>query len=138
MANIALVTDSTGAVVESIQQHTAPVIEEIPPRSPVRIDGATGKFTLANGTTATEADLYGISTNTITIRAGMTVTAIRRGVLDGFDLSAKNYGAAIFLSDTDGRLGDAAGTVSVKVGRVIPVFATTFGNSPDKVLSVEL
>lgn len=136
MANIALVADSTGGVMESIQQTTSPCAEDIPPRSPVRFD-ANGKFTLANGTDATEANLYGISSNVKTVKAGFPVTAIRRGVLDGFDFT-QAYGAAIYLSDTDGRLADDAGTVSVRVGRVIPAHAQTLGNAPDKVLSIEL
>lgn len=137
MANIALVTDSMGGVVESIQQHTAPALEDIPPRSPIRLDPTTGKFRLGNGLDATEANIYGISSNVVTVKAGFPVTGIRRGVMDGFTFS-QSYGAAIYLSDTDGRLADAAGTVSVKVGRVVSAWSQTFGNAADKLLSIEL
>lgn len=137
MANIALVTDSTGGIVESIQQHTAPALEDIPPRSPVRQDPTTGKFRLGNGTDATEANIYGISSNVVTVKAGFPVTAIRRGVMDGFTFT-QDYGTAIFLSNTDGRLGDAAGTVSVRIGQVVSAWAQTLGNAADKILSIEL
>jgi hypothetical protein len=71
------------------------------------------------------------------VAAGETVTALKVGVLDGFTFS-QAYDAAIYVSDTDGRLGDAAGTVSKIAGRVIPGTSTTLGTAYDKLLSVEL
>lgn len=137
MANIALAANSTAEIVESIQQRTAPCLEDIPPRSPVRFDATTGKFTLANGTTAAEAVVYGISSNVITVKAGGTITAVKRGMMDGFDFT-QSYGAAIYLSDTDGRLADAAGTVSVKVGTIVSAWANPTNTAADKLLSIEL
>ena len=58
--------------------------------------------------------------------------------MDGFDVSALAWDADIYLSDTDGRIADAAGTVSTKVGRVIPGTATTLGTAYDKILFVDL
>ena len=136
MADIALVTGSTAAVVESIQQHTAPCSEDIPPRSPVRFDAA-GKFTLANGTSTTEAAMYGVSANTTTIKSGFPVTAIKRGVLDGFNFT-QTFGAGVFLSNTDGRLADAAGTTAVRVGTIVSGWAQPLGVAADKLLSIEL
>lgn len=137
MANIALATANTVSIVESIQQMTLPAAEAIAPGAPVRIDTTSGKFTNANGTSAAEARVWGIATGKKAIPAGWPVTAIRRGVLDGFTFS-QAYDAAIYVSDTDGRLGDTAGTTSVVVGRVIPATATTTGTAYDKLLSVEL
>lgn len=137
MANIALRDAATVHIVESIQQATLPAAEDITPGAPVRIDTTTGRFTNANGTSAGEARVYGIATGTKVTRAGMPVTAIRRGVVEGFDFS-QAYDAAVYLSDTDGRIGDAAGTTSVVIGRVIPATATTLGTGYDKLLSVEL
>ncbi len=134
MANISLTTADRVEVVESIHQMTLPAAEAITAGAGVRIDSA-GKFTNGNGTTTTEADIWGIATNTVA--AGFPVTAIRRGVLDGFSFS-QAYNAPIYSSDTDGRLGDAAGTVSKIVGRVIPAWSQTLGTSADKLLSVEL
>lgn len=136
MALISVVTAGKIEIVESIQQMTLPAAEAIVAGAPVRLDTSTGRFTNGNGTTAPEARVWGIATKSVA--AGEPVTAIRRGVLDGFDLSSQAYDAAIYASDTDGRLGDAAGTVSTVLGRVIPGTATTLGTAFDKLLSVEL
>src|SRR6185503_19512073 len=97
---------------------TLPTAEAVTAGAPVRLDASAGKFTNANGSSAGEARIWGIATRTVA--AGEALTAIRNGVLDGFDLSGMNYDAAVYLSDTDGRLDTAAGTVSTVVGRVIP------------------
>lgn len=137
MANIALVTANKVHVVESIHQMTLPAAETIAPGAPVRLDTSTGRFTNANGSSSGEARVWGIAVGQKSIAAGMPCTAIRRGVLDGYNFS-QAYDAAIYLSDTDGTLADSAGTVSTVVGRVIPATATTLGTAYDKLLSVEL
>lgn len=134
MALIAVATANKISVVESIHQMTLPATEAILAGSPVRIH-TDGKFTNAKGTDTTENDVWGIAT--VTAAAGEPVTAVRRGVLDGFTFS-QAYNAPIYISDTDGRLGDAAGTASKVVGRVIPGWAVTLGTAADKLLSVEL
>lgn len=135
MANLALVTAARVRVVESLEQMTLPTAEAIIAGQAVRIDTTTGKFTLANGTSAGEARIYGVATQSQA--AGLPVTAIRRGVLDGYNIT-QAYDAAIYLSDTDGMLADAAGTVSTVVGRVIPATGTTLGTAFDKLLYVGL
>jgi hypothetical protein len=135
MANIAVATAGKVHIVQSIQQLTVPAAEAVLAGSPVRIDTTAGTFTNANGTSAGEARVYGIATHSAA--AGEALTAIRRGILDGFTFS-QAYDATIYLSDTDGRLGDTAGTVSTIVGRVIPGTAATLGSAYDKLLSVEL
>lgn len=137
MALIALLTASKVEVVHSVRQMTLPAAEDIVPGAPVRLDTTSGKFTNANGTSAAEARVWGIAVGTHTILAGMPVTAVRSGVLDGFNFS-QAYDAPIYASDTDGRLGDAAGTVSLVVGRVIPATGELLGNAFAKLLSVEL
>lgn len=134
MANIAVATADKIEVVESIIQMTLVAAEAISAGAGVRID-TNGKFTNGNGTTTTENDLYGIATKTVA--AGEALTAIRKGVLDGFTFS-QAYWAVIYVSDTDGRLADAAGTASKTVGRVIPATATTIGTAFDKLLFVDL
>jgi hypothetical protein len=136
MANLSVVTAGKIEVVESIEQMTLPAAEAIVAGAPVRQDTTSGRFTNANGTTAPESRAYGIATRSVA--AGEAVTAIAQGVLDGFDLSALAFDAAIFLSDTDGRLADAAGTVSVTAGRVIPGTSATLGTAHDKLLRVKL
>lgn len=135
MANLALTTAARVRVVESFEQMTLPCAEAVIAGQAVRIDTTTGKFTLANGSSAGEARIYGIATQSQA--AGLAVTAIRRGVLDGYAIT-QAYDAAIYLSDTDGMLADAAGTVSTVVGRVIPTFGVTLGTAADKLLLVHL
>lgn len=134
MADIAVATAGTIHIVQSIQQMTLPATETIVAGAPVRIH-TDGKWTNANGSDTTENDLWGIATRSAI--AGEPVTAVRRGILDGFTF-AQAYNAPIYVSNTDGRLGDAAGTASKLVGRVVPGTATTLGTAYDKLLSVEL
>jgi len=136
MTALALVTANRVEVVEALIQMTLVAGEAIPAGQAVRIDGTTGKFTKANGTIAAEARMYGVAAHTVV--AGEALTAIRKGVMDGIDISALAYDAAVYLGDTDGTLADAAGTVSVVVGRVIPGTSVTLGTSPDKLLFVDL
>jgi hypothetical protein len=133
MADIAVATAGRIHIVESIQQKTLVCTEAVVAGAPVRIH-TDGKWTNANGSTAGEARVWGIATNSAA--AGIPVTAVRRGTLDGFTFS-QAYDAAIYVSDTDGRLGDTAGTVSTIVGRVVPGTAVV-GTTYDKLLSVEL
>src|SRR6476646_4988632 len=109
MTAIALVTANRVSVVESVWQKTLVAEEAITAGAPVRIDTA-GKFTNSNGTTTTENRAWGIATKTVA--AGEAVIAVRNGTMDGFDLSGLAYDAPVYLSDTDGRLDTAAGTVS--------------------------
>lgn len=135
MATIAIVAAGRIRIVESILQMTLPAAEAITAGDAVRIDVTNGKFTKANGSSAAEARIYGVAVRSVA--AGMPVTAIRKGVLEGFDLTGA-YDAAVYLSDTDGRLDTVAGTTSVVVGRVISATATTLGTALDKLLFVDL
>lgn len=135
MADIALLVADRVRIVESIVQDTLPAGETIKAGAPVRIDSTTGNFMNGNGTTATEAAIYGIATHTVV--KGQGLTALRLGVLDGLDLSGLDYGDKVYVSDTDGRLADSAGTVSVVVGKVQPIHAHLMGGAPGKVLFVD-
>lgn len=136
MADINLVTANKVNIVESIKQLTAPAVEAITAGMAMRLDTATGKFTKAKATDAAEARVKWIAVKTVAI--GEAVTGIENGVMDGYDLSGLAYDAPVYLSDTDGRLADAAGTVSTVIGRVIPGTATTLGTALDKLLLVDL
>jgi hypothetical protein len=131
MADIAVATAGLIDVVESIEQMTLPAGEAIVAGAPVRVN-TSGQFVNGNGTTTTENDVYGIATTSVA--SGMPVTAIAKGVLGGFTFS-QAYWAVIYVSDTDGRLGDAAGTASKVAGRVIP---GTASSTYDKLLRVTL
>lgn len=136
MADINLVTANKVNIVESIKQLTAPAAEAITAGMAMRLDTASGKFTKAKATDAAEARVKWLAVKTVA--TGEAVTGIENGVMDGYDLSGLAYDAPVYLSDTDGRLADAAGTVSTVIGRVIPGTATTLGTALDKLLLVSL
>ena len=137
MADLALKTAARVEGVGSLEQMTLIAAEAITPGQAVRLDTASGQFTLSKATSAAEARIYGIAVGTHAIAAGFPVTAIRRGVIGGFTIP-QAYDAAIFLSDTDGMLADAAGTVSTVVGRVIPGANELLGSAYGKLLYVGL
>lgn len=137
MAAVALVTAGKIRVVESIQQLTLPFAESVNVGQAVRIDTTTGKWTKANGSAAGEARIWGILVSKDA--AGAVGTAIRKGVVDGYDLASLAYDLPIYMSDTDGGLADDdASTVDVIVGRVIPAFSQTLGTAADKLLEIDL
>lgn len=100
------------------------------------LDPTTRKLILADASAAPTARVYGIALTTQPANFGITV--VRFGILDGYDLDGLDIDDVVFLSDTAGALADAAGTVSVPVGRVIPATATLLGTAYDKLLEVEL
>lgn len=120
--------------VQVIEQFTGPAAEAITSGQYVRYNVTTGKVELGKGTTAAEARKGGIAVQSAA--AGETVTAVRKGDLDvGNALSALTYDDDVYLSDTDGILADAAGTVSLIVGTVVPAWGAT---TADKLLRVDL
>lgn len=136
MANRDLVTANHVRIVESIEQMTLPAGAAIVAGAPVRIDTTTGRFVPAAAGTAGNARVWGIASNGAP--SGMPVTAVRRGVMDGWDFTSDDYDAPMFLSNTAGRIDNSAGTVSTVIGRVIPGTATTLGTDYDKLLHVGL
>ena len=136
MANISLVTADKVFIVESIEQMTLPAAEAITAGAPVRIDTSTGKFTNANASSSGEARVYGIATQTVA--AGFGLTAIAQGVMGGWDFGSRDYDATMYLSDTDGRIADANGTVNTPVGQIVPAHAQKLGSNPDRLLRVKL
>jgi hypothetical protein len=68
----------------------------------------------------------------------MPVTAIRKGVLDGFT-TAGAYDQGVFLTNSDAGLDDTTGgTVATVIGRIIPGASTTIGTAYDKLLFIDL
>lgn len=129
------ITAANVAPVEVFEQWTGPAVEVITAGQMVRLDTATGKAALSNGTTAAEARVRGIAINGASV-AGITVTVVKRGVVDlGDALGDLDFDAAVYLDNTDGALGTAAGSVSTVVGRVVPAWGYT---TADKLLHVDL
>ena len=71
------------------------------------------------------SSVHGAQTDLKSVAIGEAVTGLKGPcVLDvGDALSGIAYGVSVFLSDTDGTLADAAGTVSTVVGKVVAGWA---------------
>lgn len=139
MADIAKL--STGIRPADIpeRQHTAQLAETCANGDLVRFDLTNGTITGANGSAAGEAGgADGLGPIGILLEGGIAGewrTFIERGKVAGFNVSGLNFGAPVYASNTDKTLGDAAGTFSRIVGRVIP--ATANGTQPyDKIVQV--
>ncbi len=138
MADIALITADKIEIVEIVpgQTMTLPAGEALTAGQLVRIN-ASGQFIRANGTTATTGRAYGVVTRSVSV-AGPAVTAIKKGVMDGFEVSALAYDADLFASNTPGMLADAAGTTPKVIGKVIPVWSQVLAGVPNKIVLVDL
>lgn len=113
--------------------------EDIAAGAPVRYvaSGADGgKIANANATNLAEARVIGLARDTVV--AGQTTVVFRRGVVEGFDLSDLDYGATVWLSDTDGRLSTVPGTQRRKLGMVIPRLSGKIGVAPDRLLKLDV
>lgn len=105
--------------VQVVQQFTGPAVEAIAEGQRCRFDASTGKIALGNASTAAEAARGGMATHTVA--AGETVTVISQGIVDvGEALAGLDFGALVYVSDTDGTFADAAGTVETIAGQVVP------------------
>jgi hypothetical protein len=97
----------------------------------VYIIAASGKLGVADANAAGAQQIRGIALDGG--GAGQAIDICKRGWLEGFTLSG-NYDSAVYLSDTAGALADAAGTMTVNVGRVMPLSDAT----PTKLLYVDI
>ncbi|MCL4806130.1 MAG: hypothetical protein KJ046_17690 [Anaerolineae bacterium] len=123
MANL---TITKAEAVQVIQQFTGPAAEAIAVGQRCRFDTTTGKIVLGNATTAAEIKRGGIAVHAAAV--GEAVTIINQGLVDvGEALAALDFGADIYVSDTDGTFSTAVGdsTVDVIVGQVVPGWGNT-------------
>jgi hypothetical protein len=98
-----------------------------------RCDASTGKATGGNGTAAGEVGFGGVCFSDDGAQARRIM---RKGLLDvGEALAGLNFGAKVYLSDTDKTLADANGTVTVLIGHVAPSFGAT---TADRLLAVDV
>lgn len=97
---------------------------------------ANGKLAKGDASAAASAGKGGINIETATA-ANETISAIVKGLVDlGNALDGVAIGATVYLSDTDGGiLGTTAGTNSLAVGTVYPIWT---GSTVNKVLRVDL
>jgi len=117
-----LVIDSTLVrEIEVIEQFTGPADETVDPGQYARLVPATGKLSKGNASSAGEVGSGG---GVCITRQVNTITIVKKGIIwlgDGV-LDALNFGATVYLSNTDGTLADTAGTVSTAVGTVVPLY----------------
>ena len=83
---------------------------------PVYMLTAAGTVGVADANAANKQQFRGIALSTV--GAGQAVSVLKRGHIYGFTL-AGDYDSMAYLSDTAGKLADAAGTLTVIVGRVV-------------------
>lgn len=77
---------------------------------------STGKVGIADANAAGKQQFRGIALNGG--GAGQGISVLHEGEIFGFTLTSLNADALVFLSDTAGALADAAGTMTVRCGRV--------------------
>ena len=124
MANISIHASDVRVVKRGDAfQHTAPAGEAIVAGQYIRQDPSTGKFVLGNATSSADVGDGYFAENTAAV--GDPVTGHKSPVVIdvGDALSGLNYGASVYLSDTDGTFADAAGTVSTVVAKVVAGWA---------------
>lgn len=115
MADIALDTARSVNLVfvEQAEIRDFKILEEITVGQ-VAYSATSGKVGVADANAGGKQQARGI----VVKRIGNTVSILKRGYLAGYVLTDQAYDAQIFLSDTAGAMADAAGTMSVPVGRV--------------------
>jgi hypothetical protein len=105
MADLSLVSTGKLSVVESFIQETLPAGAAIGAGDVVTFSPTTGKWVKADAdATDGNAPLYVALKS---VAAGVGLTAIKKGVVDGLDLSALAYGAPVFLSKSAGKIATA-------------------------------
>jgi hypothetical protein len=148
MANEIAVTTAgrVNVVGFPIMQRTLNCAEAILAGDVVRVvPSSTGaaQFTKGNATATVttpetitgEAQIYGVATHSA--NAGQALTAIRKGKMSGWTFS-QAYGAVVWLSDTDGRLSEVAGTINLIIGHIVPTTANPRGDAEDKILEIDI
>lgn len=134
MADLTIVAADVSPV-KIVSQWTGPAHEALNAGSPVYLVAATGKAGKADANAAAPAnEVEGIAIKTAA-NANDTITYVIEGWVDlGDALSALDYGAPVWLSNTAGALADADPGAGVIVGEVWPAFGHT---TADKLLYVK-
>jgi len=134
MADLTAPTATAVNPVEMKEIFTGPAAEAIVAGRYVRYNTTSGTIEYGNATDSAEARSGGIALTSAA--AGITLTALRTGIVDlGNILGDLAYDADVYLSTNDGRLATAAGTVTLVVGTVVPIWGHT---TADKALRVDL
>jgi hypothetical protein len=134
-ANLTIVAAKVAAV-KVIEQDTAPAYEAIDAGKVLYYVAASGKVGLADQDEAAPLnDPVGVSIKTAN-QAGISVTFVRKGLLDlGDALAGLDFGAMVYLSATAGAMYDSDPGNAIVVGTVVPGWGYT---TADKLLRVDL
>lgn len=138
MADISLTTADSVDVIENWEPLPSyRAAEDITAGAPITFNSSGDWVNSdANGTTSL-LTVRAIALKTV--KAGQALTGMKRGILGGFALTSQAYMASIYASNTVGRLADAAGGLSMPIGRVMPACAVPpITTAPDKVLCVDI
>jgi hypothetical protein len=118
---------------------TAPIGETGTQGMYYRLNTTTGKLEKGNATTAAElGDIAGLLLDdepTVNLEGTIVLYGSKALVDLGNALDALAFDAAVYVSDTDATIADTVGTVSRKLGDVVPAFGHS-GATPDKLLSL--
>ena len=124
------------AALEIIEKFTAPAAEAIDAGEMAVCDETSAKLALSD---ASSQALLGFGPGIALRSAALAdepVTILKKGIVGlGAALAGLAYDAAVYSSDTAGKLADAAGTVTLIVGYVVPVWD---GTTPGKALRIDL
>lgn len=131
------ITAADVAAAKIVDQDTFPVSEVIDAGEVCNLD-SNGELRLADASTAPLAgNAQGIALRSANAAGANGVTILRKGIVYlGAALDGLAFDAPVYLSDTAGKLADAAGTVSVIVGTVVPIHADE--TTPAKALRIDL
>jgi hypothetical protein len=88
-------------------------------RGEVAYFNSVGKLVKSSAAAAGTAKCAGMIMTSV--KAGQGTTFLKRGHVDGFDLTALAYGAKAYMANAAGGLDTAAGTVSVVLASVVPL-----------------
>ena len=125
-ADLALVTaNKVSPVGAPLIQLTLVCGADITAGDMVVINKTTGKWAKADANVVDLDDEVFLAL--LTRKTGMPLTAIRKGIVDGFDLSALNYGQRVYLSATAGKLSTFV--APVKEVQTVTVSGTPTGGS---------
>lgn len=125
-AQIAPVFPQKATIISGVLSETVTVGQA------VYLVASTGKWGLADANAAGKQQFRGIALGGG--GANQAISILKEGHVYGYSLSGMNYDDIAYLSDTAGALADAAGTMEVVTGRVVPL--TDQGNLT-KVLYVD-
>jgi ABC-type spermidine/putrescine transport system permease subunit II len=133
MADLALTTAGRIEIVDSEEQMTHPAGVALIAGNSV-VSNSNGAWILADSVT----NKLGIH---IALRSAALgepgVTAVRKGLIDGFNIAAMLINAPIYVSDVPGAIATGTGTGNIQIGRVVAAHAQPNATAPDKIIRLD-